>query len=100
MWCVLAKQGPTITIGLFRRDRDEEADRLVTDDPRLSHFLAGRVRSDEPRIERDRDEVGRARQARPRDRLGRPLPYGSPGSTRCRRNHCPLRRRSTSPGNC
>ena len=28
---------------------------------------------------RDRDEAGRARQARPRDALGRPLPYGSPG---------------------
>jgi hypothetical protein len=26
--------------------------------------------------ERDRDEVGRPRQARPRDALGRPLPYG------------------------
>lgn len=30
-------------------------------------------------IERDRDAQGRARQARPRDRLGRPLPYGSEG---------------------
>lgn len=29
--------------------------------------------------ERDRDASGRARQARPRDALGRPLPYGSPG---------------------
>lgn len=29
--------------------------------------------------ERDRDEQGRARQARPRDELGRPLPYGSRG---------------------
>jgi uncharacterized protein len=29
--------------------------------------------------ERDRDEGGRARQARPRDELGRPLPYGSKG---------------------
>jgi uncharacterized protein len=29
--------------------------------------------------ERDRDEQGRARQARPRDELGRPLPYGSQG---------------------
>jgi hypothetical protein len=28
---------------------------------------------------RDRDEQGRARQARPRDALGRPLPYGEPG---------------------
>ena len=29
--------------------------------------------------DRDRDEQGRARQARPRDELGRPLPYGSTG---------------------
>lgn len=29
--------------------------------------------------DRDRDAEGRARQARPRDRLGRPLPYGSVG---------------------
>lgn len=28
---------------------------------------------------RDRDDIGRARQARPRDALGRPLRYGSPG---------------------
>jgi hypothetical protein len=27
---------------------------------------------------RDRDVTGRARNARPRDGLGRPLPYGSP----------------------
>ena len=30
-------------------------------------------------LERDRDEEGRARQARPRDELGRPQPYGSQG---------------------
>lgn len=29
--------------------------------------------------ERDRDESGRPRSARPRDALGRPLPYGSEG---------------------
>jgi hypothetical protein len=29
--------------------------------------------------DRDRDAAGRARQARPRDRLGRPQPYGSVG---------------------
>jgi uncharacterized protein len=28
---------------------------------------------------RDRDAAGRPRQERPRDALGRPLPYGSPG---------------------
>ena len=31
------------------------------------------------RRDRDRDLAGRARQARPRDALGRPLPYGSTG---------------------
>lgn len=31
---------------------------------------------------RDRDEAGRARNARPRDGLGRPLPYGAPGVER------------------
>jgi hypothetical protein len=29
--------------------------------------------------DRDRDRAGRARQARPRDELGRPLPYGAVG---------------------
>jgi uncharacterized protein len=29
--------------------------------------------------DRDRDAEGRARQGRPRDRLGRPLPYGTEG---------------------
>ena len=29
--------------------------------------------------DRDRNERGRAEQARPRDALGRPLPYGTPG---------------------
>ncbi|MFF9771974.1 DUF309 domain-containing protein [Streptomyces sp. NPDC014636] len=31
---------------------------------------------------RDRDEAGRARNARPRDGLGRPLPYGTEGVPR------------------
>ncbi|MFE9256611.1 DUF309 domain-containing protein [Streptomyces sp. NPDC006879] len=31
---------------------------------------------------RDRDPQGRARSSRPRDGLGRPLPYGSPGVER------------------
>ncbi|MFJ5531119.1 DUF309 domain-containing protein [Streptomyces sp. NPDC093261] len=31
---------------------------------------------------RDRDTEGRARNARPRDGLGRPLPYGAPGVAR------------------
>ena len=32
--------------------------------------------------ERDRDDAGRARNARPRDALGRPLPYGAAGEER------------------
>ncbi|GGQ19669.1 DUF309 domain-containing protein [Streptomyces roseolilacinus] len=34
------------------------------------------------RARRDRDTEGRARSARPRDGLGRPLPYGAPGVER------------------
>ncbi|MCX5214595.1 DUF309 domain-containing protein [Kitasatospora sp. NBC_00240] len=34
------------------------------------------------RTDRDRDAAGRARNARPRDGLGRPLPYGAAGVTR------------------
>lgn len=34
------------------------------------------------RRRRDRDETGRPRNARPRDGLGRPLPYGAPGVER------------------
>ena len=33
-------------------------------------------------VERDRDESGRARSARPRDELGRPLPQGTQGVPR------------------
>jgi len=32
--------------------------------------------------DRDRDAEGRARSARPRDALGRPLPHGTPGEAR------------------
>ncbi|MCF2130859.1 DUF309 domain-containing protein [Strepomyces sp. STD 3.1] len=38
--------------------------------------------SDRPAGARDRDEEGRARNARPRDGLGRPLPYGADGVAR------------------
>ena len=31
------------------------------------------------RIRRDRDADGRARNSRPRDALGRPMPHGAPG---------------------
>src|SRR5665647_2037004 len=34
---------------------------------------------EEPAVTRDRDPAGRPRQARPRDALGRPLPYGAMG---------------------
>ena len=38
--------------------------------------------SGRPAGTRDRDTAGRARNARPRDGLGRPLPYGAPGVPR------------------
>ena len=40
------------------------------------------MRDDEYMADRDRDESGRARSARPRDALGRPLPQGAEGVPR------------------
>jgi uncharacterized protein len=81
VWRVLNQDQDSVTVGLYRCDGGEEADRFVTADPRLTQFLAGRTSSsqDQERHERDRDPQGRAKQARPRDHLGRPLPYGSVG---------------------
>jgi hypothetical protein len=75
VWRVLSHDRDAITVGLYRCDDGEEADRFVAADPQLAEFVAGRTSSQD----RDRDSEGRARQARPRDRLGRPLPYGSVG---------------------
>ena len=93
VWRVLGRNGSSVTVGLYRCDDGEEADRFVSNDPRLGQHLAGRTSSEDPEIpsphapdtgrqeqrDRDRDAQGRARQARPRDRLGRPLPYGGAG---------------------
>ena len=94
VWKVLGRDGDAVTVGLYRCDGGEEADRFVASDPRLGLFLAGRIDShdlqgsmgapaadpdDHELRDRDRDSQGRARQARPRDRLGRPLAYGSVG---------------------
>jgi hypothetical protein len=53
----------------------EHCGALVDDGPR---FVAGPASGPS----RDRDPEGRARNARPRDGLGRPLPYGVPGVER------------------
>jgi hypothetical protein len=94
VWRVLSRDRDAVTVGLYRCDGGEEADRFVASDPRVGEFLAGRTSSqdqleargvsaadaDQHELrERDRDSQGRARQARPRDRLGRPLPYDSEG---------------------
>jgi uncharacterized protein len=59
--------------------------------PRLRRGTAVRMQcparnllGEDPRMttERDRDAEGRARNARPRDALGRPLPYGAAGEER------------------
>ena len=90
LWRVLGRNREAVTLGLYRCDDGEEIDRFVATDPRVDQFLAGRTSSQEASGPaagadapmpggRDRDASGRARQARPRDRLGRPLPYGSVG---------------------
>jgi uncharacterized protein len=94
VWRVLSRDRDAVTVGLYRCDGGEEVDRFVATDPRVAEFLARRTSSqdqleatgvsaadaDQHELrERDRDSQGRARQARPRDRLGRPLPYDSEG---------------------
>jgi uncharacterized protein len=94
VWQVLSQEGEQVTVGLYRCDGGEEADRFVATDPQLAQFLAERTSNQDQPVspvtavadhddhgphDRDRDAAGRARQARPRDRLGRPLPYGSVG---------------------
>jgi hypothetical protein len=83
LWRVLGRDAGAVTVGLYRCDGGEETDRFVADDPELAQFVGERRSSDEKSYsqlaERDRDAAGRARQARPRDRLGRPLPYGTEG---------------------
>ena len=72
VWRILGRKDGAVTVGLYRCDGGEEVDRFSSADPRLEAFVAQRG-------DRDRDAAGRARQARPRDRLGRPLPYGTEG---------------------
>ena len=93
VWRVIGHEDGAVTVGLYRCDDGEEADRFTSSDPGLERLLAGRTSSHEtdtpspnPAVggrpeqrDRDRDAHGRARQARPRDRLGRPLPYGGAG---------------------
>ena len=38
-WKVLARNGDTVTIGLFRCDGGEEVDRITSSDPRLHRFV-------------------------------------------------------------
>jgi hypothetical protein len=52
------------------------------DDPSASCCSYCAARLDGGPADRDRDVLGRARNARPRDALGRPLPYGAKGFER------------------
>src|SRR5204863_4141441 len=60
--------------GLPRRGRGERDNRIMNGPSRTPRTPPGGSR--------DRDPEGRARNARPRDGLGRPLPYGSAGVER------------------
>ncbi len=54
---------------------------MATDSESASQSVSG-AGAGAPPPGRDRDDAGRARNARPRDALGRPLPYGSPDTAR------------------
>jgi hypothetical protein len=49
LWRVLARDAGSITVGLYRCDGGEEVDRIVTAEPPLTGFLAGRDSSEEDR---------------------------------------------------
>ncbi|WP_433859071.1 DUF309 domain-containing protein [Streptomyces kronopolitis] len=70
--------------GAGAADDTQGADGPAGDTARDGAAGTGSRRAPEPPTapRRDRDEEGRARSARPRDGLGRPLPYGSPGVAR------------------
>ncbi len=44
-WAVVGRRGDAVTIGLYRCDGGEEADRFASADPRLLEFLGGRESS-------------------------------------------------------
>ncbi|MFC5908928.1 DUF309 domain-containing protein [Streptacidiphilus monticola] len=82
---VRAHPGPTPCEHCGFRPEPEEDDEPVSWVWPVDSAEDGRA-GGEPRAEReqdrDRDAAGRARNARPRDGLGRPLPYGVPGVPR------------------
>lgn len=47
MWRVLARSPNGVAVGLYRCDGGEEVDRIMSADPRLLRFLAGRSSSED-----------------------------------------------------
>ena len=76
VWRVVARGTADVEIALLTCDAGEVVDRFRSADPALLAY----VDSPAPGAgNRDRDANGRARNARPRDALGRPLAPGSAG---------------------
>jgi hypothetical protein len=49
VWKVLSRDRDAVTVGLYRCDGGEEADRFVAPDSQVAEFLAGRTSSqDQP----------------------------------------------------
>lgn len=44
-WAVISRHGGAVTVGLYRCDGGEEADRITSSDPGLLRFLDGREAS-------------------------------------------------------
>jgi uncharacterized protein len=65
----------------LREEQMAAMSRLREEMSRLREEMS-RLREDQLMAQRDRDESGNARNARPRDELGRPLPRGSEGVPR------------------
>ncbi|MEC4017251.1 DUF309 domain-containing protein [Streptomyces sp. H27-D2] len=75
--------GPDADAGLGAGGADAGPDATAAPDAGRGPDATAASRTDSPAASRrDRDPEGRARNARPRDGLGRPLPYGTPGVER------------------
>ncbi|WP_229070913.1 DUF309 domain-containing protein [Actinoplanes sp. DH11] len=90
-WRILTRGTDTVTIALLTCDTGEEVDRMSSTSPALLAYLGERDSSEDDltpahrpaqqpqSVVRDRDTIGRPRNARPRDALGRPLQPGAQG---------------------
>ena len=104
VWRVLGQDRDAVTIGLYRCDDGEEADRFVATDPQLAQFLVGRTAARIRHITSRPTVIATRRGVRAR----RVRETGSVALCRtaawvsnpCQRSPCRQWRRSRTPTSC